>query len=58
MNASTKAKRKYNNANYDRIEVSVKKGNKELLKKHAEILGVSLSEYIKHLIEKDLNIDL
>ena len=57
--ASTKAKNKYNSANYDRIAVQVKKGMREQLKQAATDRGYdSLNAYIKHLLEKDTDLNL
>lgn len=44
--AQQAAVKKYNDAKYDRIEVKVKKGAKELLKAAAEASGESLNEYV------------
>lgn len=44
---STNYKRKFNADNYDRVELTVKKGTKELLRKEAQICGESLNEFIK-----------
>ena len=50
--AATKAKNKYNDANYDRISLSVPKGKKEEYKKMAETAGKSLNQFIIDCIEK------
>ena len=39
---------------YDDIRLQVKKGQKELIKSHAESKGMSLQGYINALIEKDM----
>ena len=49
--ASTKAKNKYNDANYDRISLSVPAGKKEEYRKRAEAEGKSLNQYIMDCIE-------
>lgn len=41
--------------NYDRINLTVPKGHKELIKAHAEKNGMSVNSYINDLIEKDMN---
>lgn len=48
---STKAKNKYNDANYDRISLSIPKGKKEEYKQRAEATGKSLNQYIVDCIE-------
>lgn len=50
--ASTKAKNKYNDANYDRISLSVPLGKKEEYRKRAEAEGKSLNQYIIDCIER------
>lgn len=52
--ARTKASLKYNLENYDRIEITVPKGQKEMIKEHAE--PGSVNSYIKGLIYKDMGI--
>ena len=52
--AHIKASRKYNDLNYDRIELKVKKGEKEKIQAHAEKNGESLNGYINRLIEQDM----
>lgn len=52
--ARTKANRKYNEKAYDRIELTVKKGEKENIKRCAESKGMSLNAYINSLIDKDM----
>lgn len=50
--AATKAKNKYNEANYDRINVSVPKGKKEKIKEYAESKGESVNGFINRAIDK------
>lgn len=52
--ASTKAQNKYINKKYDRINLVVEKGNKEIIKAHAEANGESVNGYINRLIEEDM----
>lgn len=52
--ARTKANRKYNEKAYDRIALSVKKGDRERIRAHAESKGMSLNGYINDLIKKDM----
>lgn len=49
--AATKAKNKYNEANYDRIPLVVPKGKKEEYKKMAQAEGKSLNQFIISKIE-------
>lgn len=44
--AQTRAKRKWDANNLDRIQLIVKKGEKELIKAAAEAVGESLNSYI------------
>ena len=44
----------YKREKYDRMELLLPKGRKELLKKKAKAAGVSMSEYINSLLEKEL----
>lgn len=47
---STKAKNKWNVANYDRIVVSVPKGSKDKIKSKAVASGKSVNKYILDLL--------
>jgi predicted DNA binding CopG/RHH family protein len=40
--------------NYDRINLTVPKGKKEVIKKRADSLGKSVNEYINQLIDSDM----
>lgn len=51
---SSAAKLKYNSKAYDRTTLSVKKGELEKIKAHAESVGMSLNAYIVSLIKKDM----
>jgi len=51
---SNESKKKYNEKAYDRIQLVVKKGQRDKIKAHAAALGISLNSYIVSLIEKDL----
>lgn len=44
----------YKREKYDRMELLLPKGRKEILKKKAKTAGVSMSEYINSLLEKEL----
>ena len=52
--AATKAKRKYNDNNYDRLLLTVEKGKKERIKARADELGKSTNKYITDLITADM----
>lgn len=51
---STASKQKYNEKAYDRIALTVKKGQREIIKAHAEAQGLSLNAYINKLIAEDM----
>ncbi len=53
--ARTKANRKYNEKAYDRLEVTVKRGDKAEIKAYAESLDLSLNAYINRLIDNDMS---
>ncbi len=55
MAGKTAYKNKYNLENYDRINVTVNKGEKEIIKERADSLGMSINAYINSLIKEDLN---
>lgn len=56
--AQRKAVAKYNAKAYDRIELKVKKGEKEKLKLHAESNGESLNGFINRAIEETFKNDI
>lgn len=43
---------KYNAANYDRIELRVEKGKKDIIKAHAEKKGESVNAFINRAIDE------
>lgn len=51
-NSSTRAKNKYQAANYDRLYPIVPKGRKEVFEAAAKAAGESLNEYIVKAIEQ------
>ena len=53
--AAKKATIKYQKKAYDRLELKVKKGEKQRIKQRADVLGKSVNTYIWDLIQKDLN---
>lgn len=52
--SATKAKNKYNTANYDRLYPYVKKGRKAVYEEAAKKAGVSLNDYIVTALEEKL----
>lgn len=52
--AQKKATAKYKSKVYDKIELRVRKGNRDIIKARAEKLGMSVNEYLNDLITKDL----
>lgn len=50
--AQRRAVAKYNAANYERIELRVKKGLKEAIKTHAEKRGETLNEFVNRAIKE------
>ncbi|MCM1166720.1 MAG: hypothetical protein NC299_10640 [Lachnospiraceae bacterium] len=53
-----KAVHKYVKNNYDRIEVTVKKGEKDRLKAHAEQQGETLNGFINRAIDEAVKRDI
>jgi len=52
--AATKAKNKYNAANYDRLYPYVPKGRKAVYEAAAEAAGVSLNDYVVQALEEKM----
>ncbi|MBP1992563.1 transcriptional regulator [Paenibacillus eucommiae] len=52
--AATRAKNKFNAANYDRLYPYVKKGRKAVYEEAAAAAGVSLNDYIITAIEEKI----
>lgn len=50
--ASTKAKNKYNAANYERIALVVPKGKKAKIKAYADSKGESINGFVNKAIDK------
>ena len=48
---------RYNAKAYDRINLMVKKGNKEIIKEHAEQQGESTNAFINRAIENQIDRD-
>lgn len=53
--ARKKANEKYNAKAYDQVKVLVKKGQRDVIRQHAESKGLSLNGYINKLISDDMN---
>ena len=53
-NARTVANNKYNEKAYDRINLTVKKGNKEKIQAAATAAGESVNGYINALLAEDI----
>ena len=54
---SWQVKQRYNEKAYDKIYLTVPKGQKEVIKAHAESKGASVNSYINALIEADMKKD-
>jgi len=54
QNASTKAKRKYNEKAYDRLTMNIKKGRKDELKTIADSQGRSLNAFVLSAIDEKI----
>lgn len=50
--ASTKAKNKYNAANYDSLRIVVPKGKKAIIKSYADSIGESINGFVNKAIDK------
>ena len=50
--------KKYQKEKYDRVEVKIKKGSKDILKEYVKEQDTNINEYIKRLINKDSGIDV
>ncbi len=48
---------KYNAANYDRVELRLEKGQKDVVKAHAEAQGESLNAFINRAITQTMERD-
>lgn len=52
--AQREATARYNNKTYDRLELRVKKGQKDVIQKAAKAAGKSVNRFILDLVEKEL----
>jgi hypothetical protein len=55
--AEQKAVAKYKLKTYDRLEISVKKGQKDKIKTHAEGMGESLNGFVNRAIDNQIERD-
>lgn len=55
--AQQKAVNKYMNENYDRINLTVPKGKKDIIKAHAEAQGKSVNGFINEAIDEKMESD-
>lgn len=55
--AQQKAVNKYMSANYDRINLTLPKGQKDIIKAHAEAQGKSVNGFINEAIEEKMERD-
>ncbi len=52
--AQKKAVKKYNEKSYDEIKLRVKKGNKDIIQKHAELKKETVNGMINRLLENEI----
>ena len=55
--AQQDAVNKYKRANYDRMEMLVPKGKKEIIKAHAESMGERVNGFIRRAIDNQIERD-
>lgn len=55
--AQRRAVAKYNAANYERVELRLEKGKKDVVKAHAESQGESLNGFINRAIDETIERD-
>lgn len=55
--SSTKAKNKYNAANYDNLRIVVPKGTKEIIREHAGSKGESINGFVNRAINETMERD-
>lgn len=54
--ASTRAKNKYNSANYDNLRIVVPKGRKSAIEAHAKSKGESVNKLVNDLLRADMGL--
>lgn len=54
---SAAVKNRYNKKAYDRINLTVKKGKKDIIKAHAEAQGTSVNDFINRAIDEKIERD-
>ena len=55
--ASTRAKNKYNAANYDSLRIVTPKGKKDLIRAHADQCGESINAFVNRAIDEAMERD-
>lgn len=55
--AKIRANAKYNKKAYDRMEIKVKKGQKDIIKAHADKQGESLNQFLNRAVYNQLKLD-
>lgn len=55
--ASTRATNKYQKKAYDRVTIVVPKGRKDVIRDHADRLGVSVNAFIQRAIDETIERD-
>ncbi len=53
--AQKKAVKKYNEKSYDELKVRVKKGNRDIIQKHAELNNETVNGMINRLLENEIS---
>lgn len=57
MATSAKVKNRWNEKAYDRINLTVEKGKKDIIRKHAEKRGESINGFINRAIDAQIEKD-
>ena len=57
MATSAKVKNRWNEKAYDRINLTVEKGKKDMIRKHAEKYGESINGFINRAIDAQIGKD-
>lgn len=55
--AATRAKNTYRDANYDRMELAIPKGQKTIIKEHAALMGESVNSFVFRAISEAMERD-